>query len=77
MIEYLLKLYAEYQKKLKTAKDKEDGYEYAYYDAKTGLIFEIMQEFFGLVIRKSKDSDGVTHYYVDVTELVTKSAQKR
>ena len=53
MVEYLLRLYAEYIAKTEKARKKNDDFEYAYYDGKAEMAYEIINERFGMTIRET------------------------
>lgn len=53
MVEYLLRLYAEYSAKTEKARKKNDDFEYAYYDGKAEMAHDIINERFGMTIRET------------------------
>lgn len=71
MIEYLLKLYADYSEKRETAKVENDSYLTAYYDAKADLAHTILQECFGVSIDETE-----TAYIAALHEEVKKVFEK-
>lgn len=53
MVEYLLRLYAEYDQKSINSQECEDSYDEIYYSAKADLAHTILQERFGMTIRET------------------------